>query len=258
MSYFKVTRMGKYTEIKEYEKELAHLPYSPIKRRFGRRHSELRRYRPDNIGRKVTCFKNIVWSNLGGDESPALITFTMFEIGSIVSAYKSLTVCVQRLRKRLKNSFKYIAVPEFQRRGAVHFHMIIWGLPDYIIKNETPHWNREEDVGDLDKIQRGNRYLQNIWQRGFVDCLPTDGNPRLAGYLCKYLSKAMSDERLFSQKSYVCSRNVLHPVSVTSKETYGNANEIAGIDLSVAKLEIDTEYQTKWLGNCHKRLYKVD
>jgi hypothetical protein len=250
--------MGKYLEIKEYEKELTNIPYPKIKRRYGKRHSELRRYRPDNIGRKISCFKGIVWSNLGGDKPPALITFTMFEVYGIVSAYKSFSVCLQRLRKSLKDSFRYIAVPEFQKRGAVHFHLIIWGLPDEIIYDEAPHWEREEDIGDLGKVKRGNRYLQNLWQRGFVDCLPTDGDPKLAGYLSKYLSKAMSDERLFSQKSYVCSRNILRPVSFTLTEKVGDQIEIEGVNIPTTSPIRDVEYQTRWLGKCHNRLIKHD
>src|ERR1035437_8518318 len=128
MGYSKITKMGKYLEIKQYEKGLTNIPHRQIKRRHGKRHSELRRYRPDNIGRKISCFQNIVWSNLGGDKPPALITFTMSEICGIVSAYKDFSVFIQRIRKRFKESFRYIAVPEFQRRGAVHFHMIVWGL----------------------------------------------------------------------------------------------------------------------------------
>lgn len=258
MGHTKIIKMGKYLNIKEYEKALSNISHPLIKRRHGKRHIGLRRYRPDNIGRKVSCFKGLVWSNLGRGKPPALLTFTMFEVYGIVSAYKSFSICIQRLRKRFKDSFRYIAVPEFQRRGAVHFHMIAWGLPEKIIHDEAPYWKREEDIGDMGKIKRGNRYIQNIWQRGFVDCLPTDGHSKIAGYLSKYLSKAMSDERLFSQKSYVCSRNILRPMSFTLTEAVGNANEIGGIKIPATPPIRDVEYKTEWLGNCRNRLYKYD
>lgn len=258
MGYSKVTQMGKYLEIKQYERDLTNIPHRPTQRRRGKRDLRLRRYRPDNIGRKVARFQSLVWSNLVGDSNPALVTFTMHEVHGIVSAYQTFSLCVQRLRKRFENSFRYIAVPEFQERGAVHFHMIVWGLPEILIQNEAPHWIREEDIGDMGKIERGTRYLQSLWQMGFVDCLPTDGSPKLAGYLSKYLSKAMSDERLFSQKAYVCSRNILRPVPVSPTQALGYSKEIWGIDIATATPVRDSKYPTHWLGECHNRLFKFD
>jgi len=111
--------------------------------------------------------------------------------------------------------------------------MLVWGLPKYEIENE-----------------RSNRKIQHLWSYGFVDCLQTDGSPKLAGYMAKYMSKAMSDTRLLGKQAFKCSRNVLRPVLFKTAEIVDFVLDGLPVDNSHT---ITREFDTKWLGRC---LYK--
>jgi len=235
----KITVSGHYLEIKEYEKTINKVRRFKAKKRTYKSDRGLRFNSPSSISRKKQNFLRLVRSNLDGVNAPALFTLTMFEVVTIRSAYKAFLVFIRRLRKRFKKSFRYITVPEFQERGAVHFHMMIWGLPVESIINE-----------------RGNRFYQSLWQRGFVDCIPTDGSIKIAGYLAKYLSKSLSDDRLYSEKAYRASGNILRPVQLPFNSAINHVSEIWGVDLLTTPPCFDVEYETQWLGKGRYRIYK--
>ena len=235
MPYTRLIQSGDYAELFQYE-------YEPIPRKsrynFNKRKREeldidqsLQR-RIDNIFRAKKNFFRLVRTNLKPNEKPVFITLTTVNQKSLPIAYGYLTDFRNRLRKIYGNIFKYIAVPEYQKRGVVHFHCLVWGLPEIDIFNEIP-WSVWTKIGIKHPkvLQRfltfcheynfkpeqasGLRGLQHQWARGFLDCVPTDGSPKLANYMAKYMSKAMSDRRLYQSKSHVCSRNFLRPVSQT-------------------------------------------
>lgn len=235
----KVTVVGNYLEIKEYEKEIRRVKVYRRRKAVLQSSARLSIRSESSLKRKKQNFIRLVRSNLVGSDSPSLFTLTMFEVLSVESSYKALGVFMRRLRKRFKKNFRYIAVLEFQERGAVHFHVMIWGLPINSILNE-----------------RSNRFYQSLWQRGFVDCISTDGQIKLAGYLAKYLSKSMSDERLHNQKAYRASGNILRPVLLPFNSTIGYVQEVWGIDLLTSTPCFDVEYDTEWLGKGRFRIYK--
>jgi hypothetical protein len=76
-----------------------------------------------------------------------------------------------------------VAVSEFQKRGAIHFHALVWGIPPSVVKAE-----------------RHTRLVASIWGQGFTDMIETDGNSRLASYFAKYMKKAYLDPRMLKKK----------------------------------------------------------
>lgn len=101
--------------------------------------------------------------------------------------------------KTKKSMMKYVAVIEFQKRGAVHYH-VLCNLP-YI------------DVGEF----------QKIWGHGFIRLNKIKGNTERFGsnecdnvgaYVCKYMTKDNSDERLKDRRSFLMSRNLNKPTEI--------------------------------------------
>lgn len=91
--------------------------------------------------------------------------------------------------KRLKyeeGNFKYVAVIEFQKRGAVHYHMI----------------------SDLFYIS--NHKLRRIWSGGFVKINRIKHVDNVGAYIIKYMCK-IEDARLHKRKAYLRSRNLQDP-----------------------------------------------
>jgi hypothetical protein len=163
----------------------------------------------------------------------------MLQVLPLGHAYKVFSGFIQSLRVYYGKSFRYISVPEFQKRGAVHFHLLIWGISEREILNE-----------------RLSRNFQHIWQMGFVDCLVTDGSVKLAYYLGKYLVKAQLDRRLLGQKAFVCSRNVVRPRVLPFETAVSFSKEIWEIDLSTDLPLLSKEFQSEWLGKGRYNLYK--
>jgi len=241
MPYLRLVESGDQLEVYEYATSSEFIGGFTGKKRAKRSRSNdssLRYRRADNVRRLKRDFTRLVRANLAGASSPALFTLTMFEVVGVREAYRAFTVFNRNLARLAKRDFRYVAVPEFQKRGAVHFHALVWNVPDEWVKNE-----------------RNTRRIQNVWQRGFVDCVPTDGSSRLAGYLAKYMSKAMQDERLVGQKAYTATRNVLRPMLFKAQEEFDDVSEYF-LDGYLSTPLQDLHFETQWLGKGRYRLYK--
>ena len=96
----------------------------------------------------------------------------------------------QRLEYRIKKKLKYIVVVEFQKRGAVHYHAVLFNMPYIHFSEYNKIWNNGflqidglEDIEDKDLSEVDN----------------------IGAYVSKYMTKA-SAERLEGKKSYFTAR----------------------------------------------------
>jgi len=238
MGYTKIVQSGNFLEIYEFEKSLPQRRNN-IRIRVKSRPNPDRRRRADNVRRLRGRFIRLIRSNLVGETPPVFLTLTMREVVSVKNAFRSFSRFSCALRLKYGRGIKYIAVPEFQKRDAVHFHALVWGFSDETINTE-----------------RQTRTLAKLWREGFIDLIKTDGNIKLAYYFGKYMSKTLFDPRLKAQKAYVASRNVMRPVSLSDSMAYRLIDEIWGIgDNSVA--DVERSYDTMWLGRCIYKAYNL-
>lgn len=194
--------------------------------------------RSDNARRASMAFRRIVTSNLVGASPATLVTLTYADnFTDLTRAYRHLTAFNQSLRYRYGKTFSYVLVPEFQKRGAVHFHALYWGLPEELFHQE-----------------RKTRVLSQLWGHGFVFLKKTDGSEKLAFYLAKYFTKAFLDPRLKNQKSYVSSRNVKRPIVQKGPFIIPMVLEEYGVTEDAV---VDKTYSTKWLGEGRYRLFQL-
>jgi len=238
VAYTKIIQAGNSIEQWTYERE-------PNPDRLNRKKPRTKAIfrlerRADNIVRCRNSFRRLVQANLSEANPPALLTLTMAEIVEIGDAYRAYTLFCKRLRGVYGSGISWIAVPEFQKRGAVHFHILIFGLPYEAIRNE-----------------RRTRDLANIWGLGFCDIKKTDGSGKLASYLAKYMSKAMHDIRLMGKRGYSASRNVLRPVSLNSPFQIRVFRDVWGLagDNGLVR---EREYGTLFLGRCVYKQFTVE
>jgi len=262
MGFTKLVRSGDLVEVYQYENNLPDRKRKSKENTGGYRTSTERR--ADNVRRCGKAFTRLVRANLVGDEKPAFFTFTMFEVVRIDVAFRCYTDFVERLRRAYGKSIRYVAVPEFQERGAVHFHALFWGFSDKVLLNEGSRgktakqkhiWAEWLNAKGYVKSDLGDsRSIQHLWARGFVDCIPTDGSSKLASYLSKYMFKTMFDDRLLAQKAYVASRNVLRPVQSTFNEAFGFLQCLVGDTVPERK----AVWEAPYLGSCRYTRYVVD
>jgi len=244
--YTKIIKSGNILEVYTYESDPPE--YRPRKKS---RHKNPKRYKR-NVERARASFIRLVQANLGAGKRPAFLTLTMREIVPLREGWSAFQKFGAKLRRFAPGRLNYVAVPEFQKRGAVHFHCLVWGLTDEEINTE-----------------RNTRRIAKLWGYGFIDIRSSDGSPKLAGYLAKYMFKAMWDERLNGQKSYSSTRSLMRSVSLKTKTAvYYMEREIAGdrinsdgtISQGVDKPlvpEKEREYSTKWLGKCNYKVYNL-
>jgi len=235
MGYKKLIRSGNLVETYEYKYDLS----TTLKLQFRQaRIKGIKRIdrRKDNIGRLRQAFIRLVRTNIDRNGSPAFFTFTFQGIVGITQAWRCFYSFARRARHRIGYDFSYICVPEFQKRGSVHFHALCWGLDEYV------------------KREAVLREIQHLWGYGFIDCFFTDGSIKLAGYIAKYMQKAVFDPRLLGRKAYSASRNVLRPMSIAYQTAFTFLDELVGVDNLPCKVD---SYDTMYLGRCVYKQYII-
>lgn len=263
MGYIKWVQSGEYLERYEYQRDLPTVRKPPKRRdRSDDGYSEIRRRYTTNINRSKRDFRRVVWANLHREEPPALFTLTLYQVLPLSASSRIFTHFAARLRRACGSEFRYIAVPEFQKRGAVHFHVLVWGLNHMACEGHWKYVGRGKKKYVCERTDGGcecaTRYISRLWLRGFCDGIVTDGSPKLAGYLTKYMSKAMQDVRLCGEKAYYCSRNVMRPVSISASTRAEYKIEVIESQvIHSGDLLNEHEFDTLWLGRCYYSRYLI-
>jgi len=199
--------------------------------------------RKDNTIRAQLAFRRLVAHNLQGCQNPLFITLTYRKNQREISeGFRDFTSFTQSLRYKFGLSFKYICVPEFQKRGAVHFHALFWGVSKELL-------GVQRDWPD-------NAIDCYYWDYGFVFVKNTDGHIRIANYLSKYMAKAFQDPRLSNQKAYCGSRNLLRPYSDSVSDfalSYVMEDWLGVENFPIVK----RHYMTQYLGSCDYQRYII-
>lgn len=149
------------------------------------------------IRSKLTC-QRIAKCNI--DKWKTFITLTFEKnIIDIKVANKKFKSFVYKVR-RIKKDFAYIAIPEFQKRGAVHYHL----LTNIDIDDDTILYSQENNLK-----YRHVKY----WNEGFTSVEIMKGDiKKIVGYVSKYMTKDI-DNRLFGHRRFFYSHNLEMPRS---------------------------------------------
>jgi len=82
-----------------------------------------------NIKRSIMGLRRLIQANLSPTSRPLLITLTYAEN---MQEYQQAREDLESFISNLRFSFpllRYVAVAEYQKRGAIHYHTLIWGIP---------------------------------------------------------------------------------------------------------------------------------
>lgn len=154
-----------------------------------------------NIMRSKLMCQRLAKSNIEEWETFITLTFEdteKFDVTSITDCNKRLKYFIDKV-KRVKKDFKYLCIPEFQKRGAVHYHLLT---------------NVNINDNKLMYTQQDNSKFKHIkyWIDGFSSVEIIKGDPKkVVGYISKYMTKDI-DNRLFSKHRYFYSKNLNVPV----------------------------------------------
>ena len=137
------------------------------------------------------------------------------------------------LRKKFPNMY-YIAVPEYHKKGGLHFHLLIGGVTMDELKAVPAKYEKRKGrhkKGDL--IFKNGHQIFNVsrWKLGYSTLSVIGNGEATKHYICKYISKQHLDDRFFGKRRYYVSKNIRRPE--VYKYCKATENSFDGIDLNV-------------------------
>lgn len=197
--YFYKKKKIKKNIVKDFDLDLKKLNIdTDLNKKPNNFDKELKKIENRNIIRSKLSCQRLAKANM--KDWQTFITLTFEEnITNVQEANKQFRYFIDKIR-RIKKDFKYLCVPEFQKRGAVHYHL----LTNININDDT-----------LMYTQKDNKMFRHIkyWHNGLdsVEILKGDAK-KVIGYISKYMTKDI-DDRLFSKHRYFYSQNLIKPKS---------------------------------------------
>lgn len=143
--------------------------------------------RRQTLNRARKAIQRLSFANF--DINDKFITLTLSETQpSIKQANKDFKHFIQKLHYRF-GDFRYLAVLQLQRRGAVHYHMLA----------DLPYIN--------------SQVLSTLWDKGSVNIQGIRQVGNVGEYITCHLGNDPYDTRLYGQRLYFTSRNLKKPVT---------------------------------------------
>lgn len=227
----KVIDVGTHFEIRSYIEPMFRLKEgcrSPfIRKAFVR--GESHQFRIDSLIRSWTNMSQLAYKNQHVWKSFITLTFKK-NVTDLTVANRMLNMyCSSMARscKELGFEFKYIGVPEFQERGAVHYHLVTNVVPGSVLMPRKKRiWKKDKKTGQVRYL---DYYDLKHWPKasyGFSSAFgfeSVDDKFTVVGYLAKYFFKGMRelsddigrggecDNRLFNRVKLLRSRNLERP-----------------------------------------------
>lgn len=235
---------GNIIEFYEYEKPI--LKDFQNKHRSGRSVEAFEEEKLDNRlkvqQRAKKTIRRLINANVGKYKddfgrtfNPVFMTLTFAEnLQDLKIANNQFMKFIKRLNYKITGSkkayLKYVVAVEFQNRGAIHYHLVLFNLP-YIPANE---------VGEL-------------WGNGFIKLNKIDEVDNIGSYVTKYMGKDLHSDKLQGEKCYFSSRGLLQPVEIEDKKEI----EQLRATLSLEKPVYISNYANDYTGNINYLQYNT-
>jgi len=194
---------GQYFHHYEYSKPISYdFEKKPQPRKLLRKSQDLSNRTDSNIYRTKKTIKLLLQANTteqSFDENsisrPLFVTLTFAENQQEIGyASKCFTEFIKNLNYRAFKTktatLRYLAVIEFQQRGAIHYHVIFFNPLD---------------------ISKFYDLVHETWVHGFSHLKKIHNQTHLINYVHKDLTKLRQKKELYGHKSYFCSKNLLKP-----------------------------------------------
>lgn len=163
-----------------------------------------------NYYRSYITLRNLALANT--DLFKSFITLTFEEnVEDVAAANKALKMWLEQVRRAVPG-FVYLGVPERQKRGAIHYHLMTNLVPgSEILPRRIRKALFNKDTREYQKI---DYYDLKYWNSGYstaFDLDMTDENFSVVSYLAKYFWKD-KDDHFFGKKKVFHSTNLKKPL----------------------------------------------
>lgn len=244
----KIVQSGDIIEIYEYSKGYLK-DYENTRADSGRKidyeSTDYDKHRKQVLQRAKRDLRRLVNSNHGQYGSQFTSKFLTLTFGENVTDLDVANYEFKKFILRLnylvfntkKSNLKYNVVIEFQERGAIHYHIIIYNMP--FIKQKQ---------------------VLELWGNGIVWINKIDDIGNVGAYVADYLGDEdkeqghnVEDSRLKGRKSYFSSRGLYKPIEFTDEKTV----ETVGTALPSRNLTHSAQFENEHLGHISYRQYNL-
>lgn len=219
ISSYKIIVSGHIVEALQYAKPIGYDLVSSKKQAPYRKRRPLaeQQITASSLSRTRTGLIRLVNSNArmyfnekGEVVKPQFLTYTIHEnIKDVRIANPLFTNYIKRLNYHTFGSkesiVKYVVVPEFQVRGAVHYHAVFFNLPM---------------INSRQEFRTGE--FASLWEHGFIKKKNVSEIPNVGIYMTKYMTKDALDQRLVGRKKYFSSRGLYKPDVISYEHIAGD------------------------------------
>lgn len=191
-----------------------------------------------SLSRTRTNIRRIINSN---DHLKTFLTLTFSEnITELKEANYLFNQFIKRMKYKFKD-FEYLAVPEFQKRGAVHYHLLCnLGITEFKTKSELFAFEKE--------------FGKTCWKNGFVKFKAVKDIDNMGAYFCKYLGKDMFDKRAFGKKKFFRSQSLAKPFELIGCFAWRLFQQLK----QALKLVFEKNFSSEWAGEVEYKAYLLD
>jgi len=242
MGYCRIVQYGDITELYEYEKNINNTKkkkISSIAKKRAKQNREYAKQKGTYIKSKrsrlrtINNFFRLCHHNNYMSKTIHFVTLTFAYDITLTKASRIIARFMERIKDNFSSeTISYISVSELTKKGRYHFHLLVYNLP-----TETCDYERE------------TRYYQRQFEHGYVDIrLATYKSAGIAGYMAKYMAKAMYDNENEKGRFYNCSRNIEKVRYAGSNTLNTHLHELITYS---CKSTID-QYNVPYLGKCIK------
>jgi hypothetical protein len=199
ISNIRAIEVGKYTSFTLFANPIQYGYKIPYQSKENKDKKD-REIQTQSSYRAKTKLLNLIKGNIyHHKEKPVFYTITQKENNTDLKASNYLfKKFIQRFNYKMGYQIRYVAVPEAQERGSIHYHMIIFNLP----------------------FLKASDIEQEVWKHGSVKIRLIERQYGLFNYLTKYFTKTFNDNRFRNQKRYFYSLENIQTVTLEQQKGF--------------------------------------
>lgn len=164
----------------------------------------------------------------------------------------------KEMRRKFPSMY-YVAVPEYHKKGGLHYHIAVGGVSaselrlvysgrvQHRVKGRCQSWLEEdffangfavdEETGEGAKI-----YNVMAWKSGNSTATEVRCTDAVARYVGKYLTKCDIDPRFYNKRRYHTSHNIALPLVIKFDEIFGDQSVLPADDDLMRDYNMDKTY----------------
>jgi hypothetical protein len=151
------------------------------------------------------------------NSNPQLDTFVTLTFKENIQDFDYAYKCFKKFNRKMNetmnktgNKFEFVSVIEFQKRGAIHFHVLC---------NLKTNFNIQKYKKSIKQMDFENQLHDFAWQYGWITVQPIKNvngkdNNNIGAYMVKYMTKECDNDLTVNEKMTSSSKGLRKPIEI--------------------------------------------